>query len=134
MCLICKIWNQKIMDQDKKKGIRELKKKKKQKKPEGWWIRGPMGGVVGERIAMESEIIPPVVKLLFPDIETCGESDSLGRVVRIKFQLLLHRQPKEQLANFYHFLHQFLSHTMVYNLYIFIIIIIYICSIYIPIK
>ena len=40
-----------------------------------------MGGVVGERIAMESEIIPPVAKLLFPDIETCGESDGLGRVV-----------------------------------------------------
>lgn len=66
---------------------------------------------------MESEIIPPVVKFLLPYIETCGESDGLGRVVGIKLQLLLQRQPKELFPNFYHSLHQFLAHTMVDNLY-----------------
>lgn len=90
--------------------------KGEREEPEERRVGGPMGQVFGERIAMESEIIPPVVKFLLPDVETCGQPDGLGRVVGVKFELLLQRQPKEGIPNSYRSLHQFLTHSMVPHL------------------
>lgn len=75
-----------------------------------------MRDVVMERMAVESEVIPPVVELLLPDIEACGQPDGLGGIVGIQFQLLLHRQRKELIPHFYHSLHYFCPHSVIDNL------------------
>lgn len=71
-----------------------------------------------QRVAMEPEVVSPVVNSLLRHIRTGGQSHLLRMIFRVIFHLLLHRQVEELTAYVHHILYGFLIHSMVYHLQI----------------
>jgi hypothetical protein len=84
--------------------------------PEGWWVVRPVGDVLLQRVAVQAEVVPPVVHRLLAHVKAGGQPHLLGRVVGVQLGLLLRGEPEEFVRHRHHRRRQLLWHPMVEHL------------------
>lgn len=69
-----------------------------------------------EWVAVETEVVPPIVDGLLLDVEAGGEPELLGGVVGVELHLLLDGQTEELAGDAQHVPNQCPGHPVVHNL------------------
>ena len=62
----------------------------------------PIGHELVEGVAVQPQVVAPVVHRLLSHVEAGGQPDVLGRVVGVELGLLLRRQPEELARDGHH--------------------------------
>lgn len=83
---------------------------------EQFGFRRPVRHEILERVAMEPQVVSPIVHLLFLHVETRRQPHLLRGVIGIQLRLLLRWQLEELHPNSHHFCQRLLCNSVIYNL------------------